>query len=167
MNSEAGSEPERSPSGARTEHRTPKGARDSERTLGVSKLHCSETAISPVNPGSHNAPQANQTLISLPIYMWTGTVALCKTDPVSWAQTLMPHQPVRGVLSHTPRMSARNVGGFARARRKPNGQERCGTGDRIPKSCSNVARPPSPCPAKGAPPRGALFAVHSVRTVRL
>ena len=38
-NSEAGAEPERSPSGARTEHRTPKGARDSERTLGVPMLH--------------------------------------------------------------------------------------------------------------------------------
>ena len=39
-------------------------------------------------------PQAYQTLISLPIYMGTGTVALCKTDPISWAQTPMPHHPV-------------------------------------------------------------------------
>ena len=33
--------------------------------------------------------------MSLPIYMGTGTVALCKTDPVSWAQTLMPLHPVK------------------------------------------------------------------------
>ena len=40
------------------------------------------------------APQAYQTLISLPIYMATGMVALCKTDPVSWAQMPMLHQTV-------------------------------------------------------------------------
>ena len=100
-NSEAGAEPERSPSGARTEHRTPKGARDSERTLGVPKLHYSENAESPVIPGRPNAPQAHQTLISLPIHMGTGTVALCTTDPVWWAQTLMPHHPVEAYF-HTP-----------------------------------------------------------------
>ena len=100
-NSEAGAEPERSPNGARTEHRTPKGARDFERTLGVPKQHYSETAGSPVISGSPNAPQARQTLISLPFYMGTGTIALCKTDPVSWAQTLMPHHPVEAYF-HTP-----------------------------------------------------------------
>ena len=81
-NSEAGAEPERIPSGARTEHRTPKGSRDSERTLGVPKLHYFKNAESPVIPGRLSAPQAHQTLISPPIYMGTGTVALCKTDPV-------------------------------------------------------------------------------------
>ena len=40
------------------------------------------------------APQAYQTLISLPIYMGTGTVAPRRTGPVSWAQTLMPFYPV-------------------------------------------------------------------------
>ena len=64
------------------------------RTFGVPKLHYSETAESPVISGRFNAPQAHQTPMSLPIYMGTGTVALCKTDPVSWAQTLMPLHPV-------------------------------------------------------------------------
>ena len=42
-----------------------------------------------------NDPQVHQTPMSLPIYMGTGTVALCKTDPVSWAQTLMPLYPIK------------------------------------------------------------------------
>ena len=114
--SEAGAEPERSPSGARTEHRTPKGARDFERTPGVPKLHYSETAGSPVIPGRLNAPQAHQTPISLPIYMGTGTVALCKTDPVSWAQTLMPHHPVEAHFHTGPiTISSESAGGFAMA----------------------------------------------------
>ena len=47
------------------------------------------------------AIQAYQTLISLSIYMGTGTVTLCKTDPVSWAQTSMLHHPVEAHF-HTP-----------------------------------------------------------------
>ena len=100
-NSEAGAEPERSPSGARTQHRTPKGARDSEKTLKVPKLHYCETAESPVILGRLNAPQTHQTIISLPIYRGTGMNALGKTDPVSSAQTLMPHHPVEAYF-HIP-----------------------------------------------------------------
>ena len=40
------------------------------------------------------ALQAYQTLISQLVYIATGTVALCQTDPVSWDQTPMPHHPV-------------------------------------------------------------------------
>ena len=98
----ARTEPERSPNG----ERTPKGARDSERTFGVPKLHYSETAKSPVVPGKLNALQAHQTPMSLPIYMGTGTVALCKTDPViehkrcptgkiSQQQNQSPNRPVQ------------------------------------------------------------------------
>ena len=65
--SDEGAEPERSPSGARTEHRTPKEARDFERTLGVPKLNYSETAESPVIPGRLKAPQAHLTSFSQPI----------------------------------------------------------------------------------------------------
>ena len=54
----------------------------------------SEDAKSPCIPGKFNAPQAHQTPMSLPIYMGTGMVALCNTDPVSWAQTLMLPHPV-------------------------------------------------------------------------
>ena len=41
---------------------------------------------------------------------------------------------------------------FRRAQKNANGQERCGTRDRIPKSCGDVARLPPSCPAKGARP---------------
>ena len=51
--------------------------------------------------GDSIAPRPYQTLISLPIYMGNGTVALCKTDLVSWAQTLMPLHPVEAHF-HTP-----------------------------------------------------------------
>ena len=47
------------------------------------------------------APQAYQTLISLPIYMGNGTVDLCKTDLVSWPQTSMSHYSVEAYF-HTP-----------------------------------------------------------------
>ena len=45
--SDARAEPERSPSGARTEQRTSKGARDSERTLGISSGARAEPERSP------------------------------------------------------------------------------------------------------------------------
>ena len=54
----------------------------------------SETAESSVIPARLNAPQANQNLMNLSIFMGIGTVALCKNESISWAQALMPPDPV-------------------------------------------------------------------------
>ena len=72
----------------RTEHGTPKG-RSGSRNYIIPRPQNLPSFL-----GDSLAPQAYQTLISLPIHMGTSTVALCKTDPVSWAQTPMPHHPV-------------------------------------------------------------------------
>ena len=111
-------EPE-SRSGARAEHGTPKG-RSGSRNYIIPKPQ-------DLFLGGSMAPQAYQTLISLPIYMATGM----QDRPCLVGSDAHASSPGRGVLSHAPRMSARNVGGFARVRKKTNGQERCGTGDRI------------------------------------
>ena len=79
----------------RTEHGTPKG-RPGSRNYIIPKPQNLPSFL-----GDSMAPQAYQTLISLPIYMGNGTVALCKTDPVSWAQMPMPHHPVEAYF-HTP-----------------------------------------------------------------
>jgi len=79
----------------RTEHGTPKG-RSGSRNYIIPRPQNLPSFL-----GDSMAPQAYQTLICLPIYMGTGTVALCKTDPVSWAQTPMPHHPVEAYF-HTP-----------------------------------------------------------------
>ena len=46
--------------------------------------------------GDPMAPRTYQNIFNLPIYMATGTVALCQTqtNPDSWAQTPMPPHPV-------------------------------------------------------------------------
>ena len=76
------------PNSHRTEHGTPKG-RSGSRNYIIPRPQNLPSFL-----GDSMAPQAHQTLISLPIYTGTGTVALCKADPVSWAQTPMPHHPV-------------------------------------------------------------------------
>ena len=60
------------------------------------------------------ASQAYQTHISLTIYVTTGTVAQCKTDPVSWAQTSMHHHPVEAFF-HKPLTNWLSTGVFVQA----------------------------------------------------
>ena len=93
-------------------------------TFGRQKLHYSETAESPVIPGRLNAPQSHQTPMNLYIYMGTGTVALCKTDPITWAQTLMPPHPVEAHFDNSYQQFRRGYPGHSYAAPSTAIQER-------------------------------------------
>ena len=62
------------------------------------------------------APQAYQTLISLPIYGDRYGRSM-QDRPCLVGSDAHASSSGRGALSHPPRMSARNVGGFARVSR--------------------------------------------------